>query len=231
MIANNKIPIVVLFGPPVCGKTMTLIRLCHYLRTIGYQIRLCWGDINLNCLATAAVGSIYDNLVEVIDSKGQLKLYVYEAPGDWYMRQNQYPFSLVSLLSSFNPKIWCFYTEPHYADLLIRQKYVQTIDHIYHHFVEPSKDRNIIIHNKIDQTPFRFSPQEVNVAATLQSVENLYPGLFDIFKNTSFIQKWFKPYKFTFVPFMTGKYINDNDYCAYIPGPDIYPANLWKAIL
>ena len=36
-IADQKTPIVVLFGPPSCGKTMTLVRLTRYLRTIGFK--------------------------------------------------------------------------------------------------------------------------------------------------------------------------------------------------
>ena len=37
-IADQRIPIVVLFGPPTCGKTMTLIRLTRYLQKDGYKV-------------------------------------------------------------------------------------------------------------------------------------------------------------------------------------------------
>ena len=37
-IADQNTPIVVLFGPPSCGKTMTLVRLTRYLRTIGFNV-------------------------------------------------------------------------------------------------------------------------------------------------------------------------------------------------
>ena len=39
-VSDKSTPIVVLFGPPACGKTMTLIRLSRYLKTIqgGYRI-------------------------------------------------------------------------------------------------------------------------------------------------------------------------------------------------
>lgn len=37
-IADYKTPLVVFFGPPACGKTMTLIRLTRYLQGKGYTI-------------------------------------------------------------------------------------------------------------------------------------------------------------------------------------------------
>ena len=37
-IADQNVPIVVLFGPTTCGKTMTLIRLTRYLQKYGYKV-------------------------------------------------------------------------------------------------------------------------------------------------------------------------------------------------
>ena len=37
-IADGKAPLVILFGPPACGKTMTLVRLARYLNKQGYKI-------------------------------------------------------------------------------------------------------------------------------------------------------------------------------------------------
>ena len=34
-IADGKAPLVILFGPPACGKTMTLVRLARYLNKKG----------------------------------------------------------------------------------------------------------------------------------------------------------------------------------------------------
>lgn len=38
-IADKDIPLIILFGPPACGKTMTLIRLTQYLRAQGYTVK------------------------------------------------------------------------------------------------------------------------------------------------------------------------------------------------
>lgn len=38
-IADRDTPVIVLFGPPACGKTMTLIRLSRFLQKEGYTVR------------------------------------------------------------------------------------------------------------------------------------------------------------------------------------------------
>ena len=37
-IANKDVPLVILFGPAACGKTMTLVRLTRYLRNKSFKI-------------------------------------------------------------------------------------------------------------------------------------------------------------------------------------------------
>ena len=37
-ILDTNTPIIILFGPPVCGKTMMLLHLTRYLECIGYRV-------------------------------------------------------------------------------------------------------------------------------------------------------------------------------------------------
>lgn len=248
MLANNKIPIVVLFGPPACGKTMTLARLCHYLSTIGYNIRICEefrNDMHYieRCKAfqwalnsqQVVEGSYGDILVEITHPIDQSKCYyIYDAPGVWYINEPLPPV-LLPVFNSPNPKKWCFFTEPNYADAHGRNVYVQSVGDTYKHFVRPNIDKSIIIYNKIDATPFMPSPQEVDTKAARRDIEYKYPSLFNLFKNQSIITKWFRPYNVMFVPFQTGQYVRSYDevgieMTSYTEGPGIFPANLWKVI-
>ena len=100
-IADQRTPIVVLFGPPSCGKTMTLVRLTRYLRTIGLKVepitsfrpsadehyaKMCKdfpGMIGSNDAANSTK-NISFMLVRVLDSVGRVKCQILEAPGEYY---------------------------------------------------------------------------------------------------------------------------------------------------
>ena len=96
-VADQQTPIVVLFGPPACGKTMTLIRMTRFLLSMGYTINpirtfrpandTIYQDIcnkfhlivNSN-FAAQATSRISFMLVEVLDHNQRSICQILEAP-------------------------------------------------------------------------------------------------------------------------------------------------------
>ena len=93
-IADKDAPIVILFGPPACGKTMTLVRLTRYLRENGYKIE----PIKISFM-----------LVKV-SKNGRTICQILEAPGEYYFNpkapRSQFPRYFNAIKSSKNRKIW-----------------------------------------------------------------------------------------------------------------------------
>lgn len=250
-IPRTNTPIVILFGPPACGKTMTLVRLCRYLINQGYTVQpsVCYRDDekykwffdNFNNFifddkVKPASTGLDHILIEVRDQKGVLHCYLYDAPGCWFFQYanaptTSFPIPLRDVFASPNPKRWCFFTEPNYGDLLTRESYLFTIQVVYHSYRNPRLDKAIVIFNKIDKTPFLIGRENVRVNEAQSFVRTQYPFLWDIFINHTGVLSHlgFKIYDLRFVPFMTGYYIM-GDRKEFIIGPDVFPANLWNVI-
>ena len=100
-VADTETPIVVLYGPPSCGKTMTLVRLSRYLRSKGYRVdpvrsfrpnsdnnykRMCDGFDEMLNSNQAAKSTQYMSfmLVKVLDRQARPVCQILEAPGELY---------------------------------------------------------------------------------------------------------------------------------------------------
>ena len=65
-----------------------------------------------------------------------------------------------------------------------------------------------------------------------KNIRDLYPGIFDPFKNTTPIARWFTPYKMDFTIFQTGDYSAAADGTQlFEQGPDVFPKRLWNIIM
>lgn len=248
-IADKSTPIVILYGPAQCGKTMTLVRMTRFLRDQGYKI---------NPIRTFRPSydknyeGICDNFDEMIDSddaarsterinfmlvevlkKGRRICQILEAPGEYYFNRKTpnapYPSFVNTIINDQSRKIWCVIVEPNWFDTSDRRNYVTRIAKLKQR-MRPT-DKTVFIFNKIDKTEFVISRGRVNITQARREIgNNLYPGLFTAFKNDNPITKFFQEYKCDFVPFQTGDYTETTNGYNFQEGPEEYPRQLWAVI-
>lgn len=253
-IADYKTPLVIFFGPPACGKTMTLIRLTRYLQGKGYTIEPVTSfrptyDKNYSDMCSnfdAMIGSedaakstskINFMLIQVLRN-GKPLCQILEGPGEYYFKPEDptanFPRYVHAIINSQNRKIWAIMVEPDKTntrmDVEARRNYVNKLNKLKTR-INP-RDKVIFVFNKIDETPFVINTANIRYSQVLQHTDFLYPSIFAPFKNMNPITKWWKPYNFDFVAFQTGDFTEAADgTLTFEQGSDAYPRNLWNVIL
>lgn len=247
-IGDSKAPIVLLFGPKDCGKSMALIRLARFLKKHEYAITL---DRNfrtgdeysqkcdsfnkyLNTEKAVPSTDLTDfMLAKVYDNKGNSICQILEAPGEHYFDPgdisiNNFPTYMNRIFNISNRKIWIFITEPNWKTSPENKRaYVERIQKCKQYIEK--KDRVIILYNKIDSlSDIKCN----NIRAIINNFNNEYNGLIDIFKNTNMITSIWRKYDTKFVTFSAGSFNKLIDGGAqYSESKDKYPQNLWMAIM
>lgn len=255
-IQDKETPILVLFGPPAVGKTMTLIRLAQYLDDHGFTIKSNRSfrpsyDENYTDMCEKFNDLLYDRYAaEKTDGLNFMLLYVYhngrpilqilEAPGEHYYNPNdrnepkgQFLPYIQNIINSKNRKIWLYLTEPDWKDREDRTKYAKKIFTMKR--LGGNNDKSIILFNKVDKKDEFFGAQgNLNIGQVEKYIKGAYPSLLESFKNTNPITSLWKPFKYIIVPFQTGTYeevMLDNKLVkSYTKGNDKYPAMLWECI-
>lgn len=249
-IADTETPVVVLYGPPSCGKTMTLVRLTRYLVSQGYTVvpdktfrptydtnykDMCEHFdqmINSNN-AAQSTSHISFMLVKVLKN-GKPICQLLEAPGELYFSPDEpnapYPAYVHEILNGKNRKLWAIMVEPDWEDAVPRANYVTRIRNLKS--MMTTLDKVLFVFNKIDKTPYVYNVGHVNTKEAIRNVEYLYPNIFVPFENTNPLTKWITKYNCEFVPFMTGSFSPKmNGELAYTEGNELYARNLWYAML
>lgn len=249
-ITDSTAPLIVLFGPPSCGKTMTLVRLTRFLSRKGYIVApirnfrptydtnyaaLCDGfDTLINSDDAAdSTNKINFMLVEVMKN-GKRICQMLEAPGELYFNKNKpqqpFPNFLNTIMSRNNRKIWAVMVEPNWLEASDRKNYVNKIMRLKQKM--RAKDKSIIVFNKIDMTNYVRTTGNIHISGAVKEIRDLYPGLIESYKNLNPITSLWKKYDVNFVPFQTGDYsVTASGRKSFQEGPDEYPKALWEKIL
>lgn len=252
-ISDKEAPIVILFGPPACGKTMTLVRLARYLGQIQYKIEpvtdfrpthdknyeaMCksFNDMVGSDDAAQSTANINFMLVKIHDRNGKTLCQILEGPGEYYFNPDNphadFPRYVSAIINRPNRKIWAIMVEPDKTTKMNsenRRHYAAKIGQLKKR-IKP-RDRVLFIFNKIDQTPYVINGSSINYSSARKHVSDIYPGIFAPFKNLNPITKWWAPYRFDFVAFQTGDYPEKSDgSLGFEQGDDDYPRRLWNII-
>lgn len=251
-VTDPNTPIVVLYGPPSCGKTMTLVRMTRFLKSQGYRVepektfrpardahykQLC-DDFNMminSNNAATSTSNISFMLVKVMDNRGKPICQILEAPGEYYFNpekpNNPYPAYVNRIFdSTTNRKIVAIMVEPDWDDFESRANYVSRISELKSRL--GGGDKVVFVYNKIDKTHFVDAPGQVNLGEAIKNVQNLYPNIFVPFKNQNPITRFFKAYNCEFVPFMTGSYSETMDgELTFTEGHPNYARKFWQTML
>lgn len=254
-IADTSIPIVVLFGPPSCGKTMTLIRMTRFLRSVGYTVEpdrsfrpstdghyenLCDNFDNMVSQIEAADSTDKINFMLVkVFKEGKPICQILESPGEYYFKPSdpsaQFPLYINDIINNKNRKIWVLFTEPSHTNRLMshsdkRGLYSKKISKLKSKL--SSRDRIIFLYNKIDETPFVNGIGKINYRQAIKDVQNNYDNIFTPFKNLNPITKLWQEYRFDFVVFQSGDFVKTEDGSySFSVGNDYYPKKLWEFLL
>lgn len=249
-ISDTSAPVIVLFGPASCGKTMTMVRLSRYLQGQGYQLipdrsfrpsydqnykSLCdnFSSIVNSDDAASRTDNISFMLVKVI-KEGKTICQILEGPGELYFNPNlaeqEWPTYVHYLLNNTKlRKVFLTFVEPNFGEEETRRNYVSTLNQLK---MNTDKQKYVFIYNKIDKTPFVDGPGKVHINHAQHQVEADYPGIFARFKNKNPITSIWHPNDFEFVPFQTGTYTQPaSGSLVYIQGSDRYPQILWNTLL
>lgn len=250
-VADRKSPIVMLFGPKSSGKSMTLVRLSRYLRSCGYTIKVdptfksgasyhdkCEKFMhNLNTKEALEGTALTDFLLVQVYKMGTCVCQLLEAPGEHYFDKDDvsarnFPPYMTEIIRKLpNRKVWTFITEAEWeVNSSIKSSYVGRISNCKAQLVRDA-DSFIILYNKVDRKDELFHNSHVLVSAAERKMQEEYPGLANIFRNQNVITSMWRPFNYKFVPFCTGYYNKVNNMLRYTESEDLYPKNLWNALM
>lgn len=254
-IGDKRAPIVMLFGPPTSGKSMTLVRLARYLREQGYTVkadptfksddaykaRCKQFHKNLNTTEALQGNALNEFLMVKVINHGTTVCQILEAPGEHYFNpkkpdevspRNFRPYLTEIIRNLANRKIWVFITEAEWnVHASVKDSYVSRIRSCKHQLLKRT-DRVVILYNKVDQKEELFEDGKLHVSSAEKAMKDEYEGLSAIFKNPNPITSLWRAFNYRFVPFCTGYYTKQvGGKHKYNESEERYPRLLWAELI
>jgi len=237
-------PLVVFFGPREIGKTVTLLRLCTYIRS-RYQIS---PDQNFRtddeyAETIAAFEAMLQSMQFAPDATGDVNFLLLnvtldgsrfcqflESPGEHFFERKKpndpYPNYMNKILSDDYKKIFVFFFEIDMfkSDEDLRN-YSDKIARLVSDKVSSKRDQVIVLCNKSDLHPYFRGGMPIKSEYKKAIYEHhSFRRLKEALKNSGFRQV-------PFVAFSAGAFNDDGTgQLAFAPSPEHYPKNLWVQI-
>lgn len=254
-IGDKRAPIIMLFGPPTSGKSMTLVRLARYLRKQGYTVkadptfksdnaykaRCDQFHKNLNTTEALQGNALNEFLMVKVINHGTTVCQILEAPGEHYFNpkkpdevsaRNFRPYLTEIIRNLPNRKIWVFITESEWnVHASVKDSYVARIRGCKHQLLKPT-DRVVMLYNKVDQKEELFEDGHLHVSSAENAMKDEYEGLAAVFKNTNPVTSLWRRFNYRFVPFCTGYYTKQvGGKYKYNESEEHYPRLLWAGLM
>lgn len=239
LIADEKAPIIVPFGPAYSGKTNMLCRLFYYLGQRSHYIKpnpmFVWD--NLSSAYEETMDNFFDGLSECYIPRattemplffdvlygGNLVCHILDQAGTSHFNKNDVdnPVCLEEIFRCPNKKVWLFVLDSCWEDENVKQCYIERIIDMKT-IIDPH-DKVIFVATKADMF---FDSKNL-----FYEVKSIYSRLFDVFKNTNPITRLIRPYNFDFVAFSAGTFSKSvEETGVYSMGDNKYPEALWNTI-
>lgn len=255
-VTDRQAPIVLLFGAPSSGKTMTLVRLAQYLRDVkGYTVTVD-GLFCLNAWEYAKNAEKFNGMlgtryalkgtdhndflfIKVQDRSGHTICQILEGAGEDYFSPNSHnavnaplPTYMNTVFASQNKKCWIFLAEYQWMVTPdVKINYVNRIQFCKANYSNRN-DKFIILGIKADMSGCMMDARTIHEANAKRALFQQYVGL-DVNFRRKTVLPWANENLYKFVPFITGFYNNNvlaGERIPYTPANDVYPAKLWKTI-
>lgn len=256
-IGDRQAPVIILFGAPASGKSMTLVRLARYLRKVkGLTVaadrtfksgdsyaELC-NQFERHLNTETALPSTKDDefLMVKIYENGRLIVHILEAPGEHFFKPlspkemhisgqiNTRPYLTKIIDQIPNRKIWAFLLQAQWGfGGNNYDAFVDTIRTCKDRFIRPT-DRTILLYNQVDVLNHLFKNARIMPKQAELAMRSEYSGIEGIFKNTNPLTSLWKDYTYSFVPFSTGTYSMEKGEKVYTESKSYFPEMLWETL-